>query len=79
VFDSRQDAKRRAGRSPGLRPYLCPHCGCYHLSSKSLRAVKRLRAESQAERQAVLDARWRERQAARQAAIDNWDRDHAAV
>lgn len=43
-YPSRADAVRAAKRAPGgQRPYLCDHCGAYHLSSKSRRQVKQLR------------------------------------
>lgn len=46
VYVSRADAVRAAKRAPGQRPYLCPYCGKFHLSSKSKRAVKIARKRS---------------------------------
>lgn len=40
---SRGDATRAAKAAPGQRPYECPHCGQYHLFSKSKREVKATR------------------------------------
>lgn len=40
AYVSRADATRAAKAAPGQRPYACPHCGQFHLSSKSRREVK---------------------------------------
>lgn len=42
-YVSRADAVRAAKRAPGQHAYLCEHCGQFHLSSKSKRAVKQAR------------------------------------
>lgn len=43
-YPSRADATRAAqAAAKGLRPYSCPHCGQFHLSSKSKRQVKQRR------------------------------------
>lgn len=41
AYDSRNDAKKSASaRGKGLRPYKCPHCTLWHLSTKSKREVR---------------------------------------
>lgn len=46
-YSSRRDAKRASEHNdqpqrerPALRPYLCEHCGFYHLTRASKRAIK---------------------------------------
>jgi hypothetical protein len=45
-YPSRGDATRAAKAAPGQRAYECPHCGQFHLSSKTKREVKALRRVS---------------------------------
>lgn len=40
-YVSRADAQREARKGPKLRIYQCPHCGHWHLTSKTKSAVKR--------------------------------------
>lgn len=40
AYTSRADAKRASNRVAGSKVYACAHCGCFHLSSKSERAIK---------------------------------------
>lgn len=51
TFNSRQDAKRAASKgSLNLKPYKCPHCGLFHLTSQtgadSRAARKKLRMKA---------------------------------
>lgn len=49
-YPSRGDATRAAKAAPGQQPYECPHCGAFHLSSKSKREVKAMRRRGDASR-----------------------------